>query len=220
MMNNGGILSQGGPVMALLLPLSVIAFSVIVERVWVLGRERKGAFLILAQLEHMAPGEDFSGELLRLLQDEKFRSLSVGRILQTLLSGRGVPEQMERLSRSQGSLEEISLRKNMWILDTTITMAPLLGLLGTILGIVVSFHVMNLSGLKNPSQITGGVAQALIATATGLLIAIITLGFNNFLLSRIRNIHLVINAISGRLLLLLGEGLKDSGLHKDGEEAK
>ena len=97
----------------------------------------------------------------------------------------------------------------MWILDTTITMAPLLGLLGTIMGIISSFHVMSISGLGKPAQITGGVAEALIATATGLVIAIISLGFYNMLNTQIREIRNGIES-SARLLFHLQEHLTRS----------
>jgi biopolymer transport protein ExbB len=67
------------------------------------------------------------------------------------------------------------LRKRLTILDTVITLAPLLGLLGTVIGMIGSFNIMSASGIGQPHSVTGGIAEALIATATGLLIAILTL---------------------------------------------
>ena len=63
------------------------------------------------------------------------------------------------------------------VLDTIITLAPLLGLLGTITGMISAFGLVSEAGLGQPHAITGGVAEALIATATGLCIAIMTLIF-------------------------------------------
>ncbi len=69
----------------------------------------------------------------------------------------------------------------MWILETVVTAAPLLGLLGTITGMMQAFKVIGGSGLVAPTQVTSGVAQALISTALGLLIALFALfGFNFF----------------------------------------
>jgi biopolymer transport protein ExbB len=73
----------------------------------------------------------------------------------------------------------------LWVLDTAVTLAPLLGLFGTIIGMFNAFQV--LSGPENaPTQVTGGVAEALIATASGLLVAMIGLVFFNGLHNRVR----------------------------------
>jgi biopolymer transport protein ExbB len=67
------------------------------------------------------------------------------------------------------------------VLETIVTAAPLLGLMGTIGGMMDAFKIIGGSGVVNPTGVTGGVAQALIATAIGLLIALIALfGFNYF----------------------------------------
>jgi biopolymer transport protein ExbB len=74
---------------------------------------------------------------------------------------------------------EKALGRGMWVLDTVITAAPLLGLLGTIFGMMQSFQLIGPDGLVNPGGVTAGVAEALIATAVGLLIALVALfGFN------------------------------------------
>ncbi|AEM46844.1 MAG: MotA/TolQ/ExbB proton channel family protein [Acidithiobacillus ferrivorans] len=73
-----------------------------------------------------------------------------------------------------------SLDKRLWILDTIVTLAPLLGLFGTILGMFHAFSILAVPG-HNPTSVTGGVADALIATASGLFIAMIgLLSFNAF----------------------------------------
>src|SRR5471032_2348214 len=68
-------------------------------------------------------------------------------------------------------LIEKSLSRGLWVLETTVTAAPLLGLLGTITGMMHAFNLIGASGLVDPTGVTGGVAQALIATALGLFIA-------------------------------------------------
>lgn len=78
-----------------------------------------------------------------------------------------------------------SVDRFLWILDTIVTMAPLLGLLGTILGMFNAFQVLGDPG-NAPTQVTGGVAEALLATAFGLVIAIIGLFFFNGLNNRVR----------------------------------
>jgi biopolymer transport protein ExbB len=85
-----------------------------------------------------------------------------------------------RAGDEAGDIEK-SLSRGLWVLETVVTAAPLMGLLGTITGMMQSFKVIGGSGLVAPTQVTAGVAQALIATALGLLIALFALfGFNFF----------------------------------------
>jgi biopolymer transport protein ExbB len=78
------------------------------------------------------------------------------------------------------------LEKRLEILDTIITAAPLMGLLGTITGMMASFQVLSTAGVNEPNAITGGVSEALIATATGLIIALISLIFYNYFNSKVK----------------------------------
>ncbi|MCJ7822859.1 MAG: MotA/TolQ/ExbB proton channel family protein, partial [Armatimonadetes bacterium] len=74
------------------------------------------------------------------------------------------------------------------VLDTVVTLAPLLGLLGTVFGMIRAFGIIAVSGTSHPAGITGGVAEALIATATGLAIAIVTLIGYNWCRDKVRQI--------------------------------
>jgi biopolymer transport protein ExbB len=76
---------------------------------------------------------------------------------------------------------EKALSRGLWALETTVTAAPLLGLLGTIIGMMQSFGLIGASGLVDPSAVTAGVAEALVATALGLFVALAALfAFNLF----------------------------------------
>lgn len=66
-------------------------------------------------------------------------------------------------------------RRGLTVLDTVITLAPLLGILGTVSGIISSFELLGEMGIQDPKAVTSGIAQALLTTAAGLTIAIITL---------------------------------------------
>ena len=100
------------------------------------------------------------------------------------------------------------LKQRLTILDTIITLAPLLGLLGTVTGMIGSFGIMSQVGIGQPHAVTGGVAEALIATATGLLIAILTLVPYNYFSSRAEREMEEIEFYASRLELLLGDGEK------------
>ena len=82
--------------------------------------------------------------------------------------------------------EEIALmRRYLPVLDTMITLSPLLGILGTITGIIYSFNMLGSAGVENPAMITAGIGQALLTTAFGLAIAIFSLIPYNYFLSTI-----------------------------------
>uniref|UniRef100_A0A7C3QTT0 MotA/TolQ/ExbB proton channel family protein n=1 Tax=Leptospirillum ferriphilum TaxID=178606 RepID=A0A7C3QTT0_9BACT len=193
-------LMHGGPMMYVLLPLSVLSISVIIERYLYLRREKNAASGILEGLRVMAGrGETFSG-----VREWFFENGSSSRIMGRVgalffRNNSRFSEDLENLVASEALFHEKEMKERMWILDTTITMAPLLGLLGTIMGIISSFHVMSVSGLGKPAQITGGVAEALISTATGLVVAIVALVFYNLLNAISREIRMTIESAT-RLL--------------------
>jgi biopolymer transport protein ExbB len=81
--------------------------------------------------------------------------------------------EMELAMKNEGERWIPILEKRVHWLDTIITIAPLMGLLGTIIGMMGSFQVLTQSGVDDPYSITGGIAEALVATATGLVVALI-----------------------------------------------
>ncbi|CAM2147015.1 biopolymer transport protein ExbB [Pararobbsia alpina] len=80
---------------------------------------------------------------------------------------------------------EKSLNRGLWLLDTIVTAAPLVGLFGTVTGMMEAFRLIGANGVVNPSGVSGGVAQALIATAIGLVIAVCSLIAFNALTQRV-----------------------------------
>lgn len=97
----------------------------------------------------------------------------------------------ESLSRLEVRVEAAAMRierdmsRGLWLLETIVTAAPLVGLLGTIVGMMRAFRLIGGDGLVNPAGVTGGVAQALIATALGLVIALVALFAFNYFARRI-----------------------------------
>ena len=88
---------------------------------------------------------------------------------------------IESRAGDEAKIIEKKLNQNLWILETIITTSPLLGLLGTIIGMMSSFKIIGIDNIANTTGITAGVAESLIATGFGLLIAIIALfAFNYF----------------------------------------
>ena len=91
----------------------------------------------------------------------------------------------EKAMEAAGIGELANMKRGMSALETIITLAPLLGLLGTIIGMIDSFGIMADQGIGQPHAVTGGVAEALICTAAGVFVAVLALVPYNYFLSRI-----------------------------------
>ena len=192
-----GIIIKGGPVMVPLLACSIISLAVVIERIifWRKARSR-------------GPVE----ELLQLVERREFaKATELGRSVD-LPAARVLTAGLEHQNPSLPKALEVAaqaempiLKKRLTILDTIITLAPLLGLLGTITGMISSFGIISEAGLGQPHAVTGGVAEALIATAAGLLIAILTLIPYNYFSNRAERELEEIEYYGSRLELLLAE---------------
>jgi len=199
------IFLKGGPVMWPLLALSLVAITVVLERFFFTIRERTRR------------NRQVVTEILALAEQ--------GRITDAEQKGAGSPDFIARtltfaLSHRdpsftnallQASAEELHrFNRGLSVLDTTITLAPLLGLFGTITGMIHSFGLLGASELGAPTAITGGIAEALIATAFGLLIAMIALLPFNFLNSQLEQARHEIETTAAqleRLLMRAGEAV-------------
>jgi biopolymer transport protein ExbB len=99
---------------------------------------------------------------------------------------------MVKAMESAASEQIKRMRKYMGIIDTMITVAPLLGIFGTVIGIILSFEALGSAGIEHPQVVTEGIAQALITTATGLGIAILSVFPYNYFNSRVETSALAI----------------------------
>lgn len=85
--------------------------------------------------------------------------------------------------------QQAAIRRALWVLDTTITLSPLLGLLGTILGIIDTFTALAAQGVSDPQAVSRGIGTALVATGAGIGIAVFCLVFNNWFAERVERIN-------------------------------
>ncbi|HXF75352.1 MAG TPA: MotA/TolQ/ExbB proton channel family protein [Methylomirabilota bacterium] len=194
------IIVKGGPVMLPLLVCSIVALAIVIER-----------SLFWRRISSRRTEED----LLNLVErGEAEKALELGRrtdspLTRVLASGLAHRNPSLTKALEVAAQKEVPvLKQRLTILDTIITLAPLLGLLGTVTGMIGSFGIMSQSGIGQPHAVTGGVAEALIATATGLLIAILTLVPYNYFSNRAEQEMERIEYYASRLELLLGEEKK------------
>ena len=171
-------LKVGGIVIFPLSLLAVLALSILLEKTFLYWRYAR----LSGELLNLVETYGFAWEAL----EEKLAALSgrhyFRRFFYVVVTNRNRPAWWtESRAADEAQVIETSLSRRLWVLETIVTAAPLLGLMGTIVGMMHSFQLIGGKGLVNPTGVTGGVAQALIATALGLLIALIALfGFNYF----------------------------------------
>ena len=119
-------------------------------------------------------------------------------------------DQPEKAMEAAGLAELAIMKRGLTVLDTIITLGPLLGLLGTIIGMINAFGIMAESGLGQPHAVTGGVAEALVCTAAGIFVAVTTLVPYNYFLTRVEQESERIELYATRVESALATVLRDS----------
>ena len=168
------IFIKGGPIMWPILFTSVIALTVVLERLFFIIREKlRRQPETVEQMLTAVECSDFAGALRLGHGSQDF-------IARTLVYALSHEDKLNAVMRAAGR-ELQRYNRGLALLDTAITVAPLLGLLGTVTGMIRSFSILGGEELGAPSAITGGIAEALIATAFGLGVAILALLPFNYL---------------------------------------
>jgi biopolymer transport protein ExbB len=184
-----------------LLPLMALVFlaaiMVILERMMFFVRSVRVGRHLVHDLNGLALN---TPEAMKRLAAQYDGSLH-GALVKRAIASRGKPEPaLEREVDEEIMLQMPRLDKRLWVLDTAVTLGPLLGLFGTIVGMISSFDVLGSSGTGNPMAVSGGIAHALIATAAGLTIAIVGVALLNYLNKRVRNALLQMELIKSMLV--------------------
>lgn len=178
------VFQKGGPVMYLILLCSLIVAAIGIER-----------FMYYREVKTNMNG--FMGRLTPVLEKcdwdaaEKLCQEAGGTVGEVALKGIQCFRQdvyyIESVLEGEASLAAAGLKENLSHLSSIVTVAPLLGLLGTVIGMINSFSVMNVKA-GQPMAITGGVGEALVATASGLCVAIFSLAVYSYFTHRMDGI--------------------------------
>jgi len=175
---------------------SVVAVTIIIERFFFFARLRQASradeVIGLAGRGCLKEALSIAGET----SGSKRTCLPVMKVLSAGIAPTGAME-------AEASAEISGMKRGLAALDTIITLSPLLGLLGTIIGMMNAFNIMAATGLGQPHAVTGGVAEALICTAAGISIAVVTLVFYNYFLSRVEGETDLIETSATRLEIAL-----------------
>lgn len=165
---------KGGPIMWPLLLTSIVALTVVIERL---------LFVLLEKIRRQPATVERMLSAIERGEFEKAGALGKGSrdfIARALCYALNHEDKLNAVARAAGR-ELQRYNRGLTVLDTAITLAPLLGLLGTVTGMIHAFSLLGGSELGAPAAITGGIAEALIATAFGLGVAILALLPFNYL---------------------------------------
>jgi biopolymer transport protein ExbB len=187
-----------------LLACSLISLTVIIERAVFWARQRRQPALV--------------GDMFRLTEEGLFdaalargaesRDAAVRMLLAGLASRKhGFVQGME-----VAAAEEVERQKRgLGILDTIITLSPLLGIFGTVTGIIRAFEFLSLKGVPDPQAVTSGIAEALITTAAGLTVALVTLIPYNAYVHRVERSAKILGQIGTQFEMAYKQGLDRAG---------
>ncbi|MDN5303641.1 MAG: biopolymer transport protein ExbB [Fusobacteriaceae bacterium] len=176
------IFKSGGPLMYIIAALSILGFAVIVERfIYFFIHERGNTDIIKEEIKVYIEERDIerAQELCTLYNNSSIVVLQG--ILEEVEQTHDINiENLEEKAREVALHRLPSLEKNMWLLGVTATVTPLVGLLGTVSGMIIAFREIAKVGTGNPAVLADGISQALITTAAGLTVAIPAVIFYNF----------------------------------------
>ena len=200
------IFLKGGLMMWPLLATSLVALTVVFERLFFTVRERalRDPNAVRALFAAAERGDMAAAQAAGTGSKDY-----VARVLTYALEHRDLSFSNALLQASACELHRFN--RGISVLDTLVTLAPLEGLFGTVTGMIHAFGLLGASELGAPMAITGGIAEALIATAFGLLIAMVSLLPLNFLNTQLEEARQEIETAAAQLELLLMRAEKNNG---------
>lgn len=196
-------LEAGGPVMYPIALCSVVALATFLERMWALRRERVVPPAFCVEVVELLKQRRFDDALTRC----KTRPVAIARLLESAIELRELPRaRIKERIEEVGRREAAELERYAPVLGTIAAISPLLGLLGTVGGMILTFQVIQDQGLGNVASLAGGISQALITTFAGLCVGIPALVANRYVLSRVDAMLLDLEEISSSVLDLIDAG--------------
>jgi biopolymer transport protein ExbB len=195
------IIQKGGPIMIPIILGSVIALAIVIERLFHLHRAQIDTEKFMLGIKNILK----KGNIVEAISICETTPGPIARILKEgiLKHDRSKEEIVESIEEA-GLHEVPRLEKNLPILITIAHIEPLLGLLGTVTGMIKCFmQIQNLQGIVNPSDLAGGIWEALITTAAGLVVAIPAYVAYNYLVSRVEGFVVDMEKSANHLVKIL-----------------
>lgn len=185
-MNLFEIFLKGGFIMWPILLCSFLALAVIIDRYIVLRKARINVPAFMVKIRGMIKKKDISGAISYCMEEKSPAANIIRKGLKKFGLGH---ERVREAIENAGSQEVSKLEKGLTVLATVAGVAPLLGFLGTVTGMISAFMTIeDLAGAANPSDLAGGIWEALLTTAFGLIVGIPALAFYNYFLSAVKKL--------------------------------
>jgi biopolymer transport protein ExbB len=190
-------LVSGGILMIPLIICSILSLAIIIEKFLTLKKDK----VIVPQVKSVVENISLEADIpLALNVCRKYPGV-LSNLIVLVLSHKGTSYTLMREELSDSGRQEIRvLENNLGILETIAAIAPILGLLGTVVGMIKVFSVISVQGVGEASALSGGISEALITTAVGLSVGIPALIFYNYFTSKAEELILDIENISNNLL--------------------
>lgn len=202
-MNLLEIVLQGGWIMLPIFLASIIAVAIIIDRYIVIRRSKMNVPAFLVRIRGMLKKKDLEGAISVCLEEKSPAANMVRKGLKKYRLGH---ERVKEAIENAGKQEVNNLEKGLSVLATISGVAPLLGFLGTVTGMISAFmRIQDLQGAANPSDLAGGIWEALLTTAFGLAVGIIAFTFYNYLVARINKLVADMEVISNDVVDIVEE---------------
>jgi biopolymer transport protein ExbB len=206
------LVTAGGWLMVPIIACSIIAFAIIAERLWTLRVKRVIPRQVVTQVWDWAQERKLDVERMQGLRS----SSPLGRILAAGLMNRNSSREiMKEAIEDTGRHVVHELERYMNTLGTIAAISPLLGLLGTVIGMIKVFSAITTQGVGNPSALAGGISEALITTAAGMAVAIPTLMFYRYFRGKITMLVIRMEQQALRMVEVLHGQRAQEGIMED-----
>jgi biopolymer transport protein ExbB len=185
------LIKAGGLLMWPIIACSVISMAIVLERLWSYQAKKVIPRNLVAQIWQLHQKGEITAAHIATVRDGS----PLGRILAAGLVNRAhTREVMKEAIEEEGRQVVHELERYLNTLGTIAAIAPLLGLLGTVIGMIKVFTAITTAGVGNPGVLAGGISEALITTAAGLSVAIPALIFHRYLSGRVDQLVLSMEA--------------------------
>jgi biopolymer transport protein ExbB len=195
---------RGGPWMWALLACSIVALAIILFKILNLWYAGRGASALTAEVSRLVQGGNSAAAAQRCTGS----SAAVGSVLRAVLAAAGSARQaVQEAAQSAGARQLAALESGLPVLSIIANVAPLIGFLGTVSGMIRAFTAIAERGLGEPGIVAGGIGEALITTASGLIVAIPCFIAYGIFVARVNGLALDMELAGSQLVnLVSGDG--------------